>query len=161
LAPSDTDPDQIKTERFVVEHHIGSVVSMSFGEAEVCMASHLQREQHAVLRAATSHGITLLAASGDLGASNGAPPWPCSGASLIKAVSTPGSDPNVTGVGGTDLVANLKTGRYRRESVWNEGIDGGAGGGGFSSLYSRPSYQARAVRRSRRGLPDVVYSASS
>ena len=38
----------------------------------------------------------------------------------MLAASTPASDPNVTGVGGTELSANLTTGRYFSEMAWNE-----------------------------------------
>ena len=75
-------------------------------------------------------------------------------------MSIPASDPDVTSVGGTDLHADLTTGAYRNESVWNE-PNNGVGGGGFSSLYSRPVFQnGVAGVGSMRGVPDVTYSAS-
>jgi subtilase family serine protease len=166
LSPSDNDPDIVATERYVVQYAIGNVVSMSYGEAEQCMDSGLQEQQHALFRAGTSKGITFLAGSGDVGAAQfnsavaGGPPC-VGGGAYIKAVSTPASDPLVTGVGGTDLRADLKTGKYEHESVWNEGVNGGVSGGGFSSVYSRPSYQSGIHGAgSMRGVPDVALTAS-
>ena len=68
----------------------------------------------------------------------GAAQFSCDGSSFITAVGTPASDPFVLGLGGTDLRANLKTGKYESETVWNEP----AYAGGFSNVYSRPDYQA-------------------
>ena len=157
LAPSDNDPDLVNTERYVINHDIGDVISMSYGEAESCMDSQLHQQEHDLFNTATAQGMTLLAGSGDEGAAQ----YTCDGSSLMKAVSTPASDPNVTAVGGTDLKANLSTGEYHSESVWNEPAYGGASGGGFSSLYARPSYQDGVVDDPMRGLPDVALTASN
>jgi hypothetical protein len=77
----------------------------------------------------------------------------------MKAVSAPASDPLVTGVGGTALIADGLTGAYQSESVWNEPDIASAGGGGFSSVYPAPAYQAPLDLTSR-GVPDVAYNAS-
>ena len=70
--------------------------------------------------------------------------YTCDGNAYFKAVNTPASDPYVTGVGGTDLIADGTSGKYQSESVWNESTiegDAVAGGGGVSVLYTSPSYQ--------------------
>jgi hypothetical protein len=72
------------------------------------------------------------------GSGDGSGTVSCDGSSFITAVGTPASDPFVLGLGGTDLRANLKTGKYESETVWNEP----AYAGGFSNVYSRPDYQA-------------------
>lgn len=154
-AYSSADSDLLNVQRYVIQNHLGDVVSMSFGEAEQCMDSAIQAQQHSLFAAATAAGITLVAASGDQGAGQLA----CSGTGDIKAVSTPASDPNVTAVGGTDMVADLTTGTYQSESVWNEAAHG-SGGGGYSSLFARPAYQNAAVSGGARGLPDISYSGS-
>jgi subtilase family serine protease len=157
LARSDADADIVATERFVVSNNLGNVVSMSFGEAEHCMNPTLQLEEHSIFDEANDRGVTLFAAAGDYGAAQ----LTCDGSAYIKAVSIPASDPDATGVGGTQLHANLKTGAYHSESVWNEPAYGIAGGGGFSTLYPRPSFQNGVLRaNSMRGLPDVTYSAA-
>lgn len=157
LSPSDADSDLINTETYVVQHSMGDVISMSFGEAEQCMAPALQQQEHSLYKTATSKGVTLLAGSGDYGAAQ----LTCDGSGLVQSASIPASDPNVTGVGGTELVADLKTGKYGSESVWNDPTFPGAGGGGFSSVYSRPDFQDTANTNAMRGVPDVAYSSGS
>jgi subtilase family serine protease len=157
LASSDNDADLLAVQRYVVRHSLGHVISMSFGEAEQCMVASVQTQEHAVFRRAVASGITLLSSSGDTGAAEPS----CDGSTFIKAASIPASDPLVTGVGGTDLVANLKTGAYGSESVWNEPQYPLAGGGGFSSLYSRPAYQDGVSSNPQRGVPDVAMTASA
>jgi subtilase family serine protease len=156
LAPSDADADILATERYVIQHRLGNVVSMSFGEAEACMDPHIQATEHSLFAAATANGMTFLAGSGDSGAAE----LSCDGTTYSKAVSIPASDPSVTAVGGTDLHANLTSGAYIGERVWNEPFTPAAGGGGFSSVYSQPSFQGGAVGGAMRGLPDVAWSAS-
>ena len=157
LAASDADADLVSAETYAVDHHLGNVMSMSFSEAEVCMDPTLQAEQHKLFNKANAQGMTLFAAAGDYGAAQPT----CDLSSVMKSAGIPASDPDVTGVGGTDLVANLKTGNYQSESVWNEPAYPSAGGGGFSVLYSRPSYQDGFIHDSMRGVPDVTYSASN
>jgi len=157
LARSGADPDLVAVERYVIDHGIGDVISMSYGEAERCMNPQLRAQEHALFAAASSRGVTLVAGSGDQGAAQ----YTCYGSSYIKAVSTPASDPYVTGVGGTRLNADLRTGQYVSESVWNEPAYAVGGGGGFSSIYPRPGFQAAVAGvGAMRGLPDVAYEAS-
>ncbi len=173
VAKSNDDADILAATQYVSDHNLGDVLSQSYGEGEQCMNPSLLKAQTKLFRKMTSRGITLLASSGDSGAAQPS----CDGSSFIKAASTPASDPNVTGVGGTDLIATPPTGtqptstaanpsfevtpggHYISESVWNEGI-GDAGGGGYSVVFERPDYQARAVRGNARGVPDISYSAS-
>ena len=173
VAKSNNDADILAATKYVSDHNLGDVVSQSFGEAEQCMDPGLLKAQNKLFKKMTEQGITLLASSGDAGAAQPS----CDGSMFIKAASTPASDPNVTGVGGTDLTATPPTGtlpistatdpsfevtpggKYVSEIVWNEGI-GLATGGGFSVVYPRPGYQAHAVDSRARGVPDVAYSAS-
>lgn len=155
LSKSDQDPDIYSAQRYAVLHNLGDVVSQSFGEAENCMSPTIQRESHALFGVANALGQTVFASSADQGA---ALPT-CDGASFAKAVSTPASDPQVTGVGGTILDANGRTGAYHGETAWNEPQFSAAGGGGFSTLYDTPSYQ-RSLHLASRGVPDVAYNAA-
>ena len=173
VAKSNDDADILSATQYVADNNLGDVVSQSYGEAEQCMSTALLDQQHAIFQQMTDEGITLLASSGDDGA--GLPA--CDGNGLFKAASTPATDPNVTAVGGTDLVATPATGTqktsstaspsfetkpggdYISESVWNEGVEI-AGGGGISSVYDKPSYQDGAVSGDMREIPDVAYSAS-
>jgi hypothetical protein len=63
----------------------------------------------------------------------------------------PASSPHVLGCGGTSLHVN---GANISETVWNDGAQGGATGGGFSSLFPLPSWQTNAA--ASRGVPDVA-----
>ncbi|MHB8263478.1 MAG: protease pro-enzyme activation domain-containing protein [Acidimicrobiales bacterium] len=70
-------------------------------------------------------------------------------------VSALASDPYVTAVGGTTLES---VGSPPQESVWNNAMstpDGGAGGGGISTMWPMPSWQQDS------GVPGVVSSLSS
>jgi len=157
LAASDADTDLVSAETYAVNHRLGNVMSMSFSEAENCMDPALQAQQHKLFDKANDQGMSLFAAAGDFGAAQPT----CDLSSVQKSAGIPASDPDVTGVGGTDLIANLTTGAYQSESVWNEPQYPNAGGGGFSTLYSRPEYQDGFVHNSARGVPDVTYSASN
>lgn len=155
LAKSNDDADILSATRFAVDHNLGDVISQSFGEAEQCMDPTLMAAQHRLFAKAVAKRITLLASSGDDGAAQPT----CDNASFFQAASTPASDPNVTGVGGTILSADGLTGAYKSERVWNEPTFEVGGGGGFSTVYSAPGYQ-RAQHLRTRGVPDVSYNAA-
>ncbi len=158
LAKSDADPDILAAQQYAIGHNLGGVLSQSFGEAETCMAPSVFTATHQAFELAEQQDMTVFASAGDSGAA-----LPnCAGTGYIKSVSTPASDPLVTGVGGTHLYANYTTGVYYGETVWNnsgQNPDFGAGGGGFSTIYPRPSYQNSAQTGSAfRGVPDVTYN---
>jgi len=113
-ARSETDTDLVSATSYAIRHNLGDVISQSFGEAEMCAGESLIERQHELFQEASERGITLFASSGDKGAARQS----CDGKSLVKSVSTPASDPNVTGVGGTHLIAS-NTGAYQTETAWN------------------------------------------
>jgi subtilase family serine protease len=151
----------------VVDHNVGDVISQSFGEAEACMDPTLLSQQHALFAQAVAKGITLFASSGDSGASQ--PACDPKSTAALFAASTPASDPNVTGVGGTTLLADAATGAYQGETAWTEPFgcnppavaptDVNCSGGGFSTVYARPDYQSALQKNRARGVPDVAYNA--
>lgn len=167
VAPSNNDSDILNTTTYVVDHNVGDVISQSFGEAEACMDPTLLNEQHALFAKAVRKGITLFASSGDSGASQ--PSCDPNSTAALFAASTPASDPNVTGVGGTTLTADPSTGAYQSETAWTEPFgcnppavaptDVNCSGGGFSSVYARPFYQSALQKNRARGVPDVAYNA--
>jgi subtilase family serine protease len=107
--------------------------------------------------AAASH-VTVLAASGDTGAT--APG--SDGATLLKhrAVSWPASDPLVTAVGGSQLTLSQSGTRTAPDAVWNDGF--GASGGGVSQIFAAPLFQSdvESVTGNHRGVPDIAMSAA-
>jgi hypothetical protein len=125
---------------------------------------------HAALRVAARHHVTVIAASGDIGAVG----EPCqvvkglTGGAFppVKQVNLPAADPLVLAAGGTSLTADHKTGAYISESAWglpfgDPGSQFQASGGGLSSVIPRPSYQDdMAGIGAYRGVPDVAANAS-
>jgi subtilase family serine protease len=158
LARSESDADLLSATEYAIDHNLGDVITQSFGESESCADPALLERQHATFERAAARGITLLAASGDFGATN--PLCDASGIASVPSVATPASDPDVTAVGGTRLVADPVTGAYVSETAWCDRF--GASGGGYSAMYRRPGYQAPFIdSNGARGLPDVAYSADA
>jgi subtilase family serine protease len=167
---------QIETaEKYVIDHHLGGVISQSFSATEQTFptAQALLQLRGAYVDAA-AHGVTVLAASGDSGAAdvqaNETDYY------LHPVTSWPDSDPLVTGVGGTELHLNATGEHTSPDNVWNdtydaatqeyiEGDDGPnplAGGGGKSIIFARPAYQngVKAVVGQQRGVPDISMSGA-
>ncbi len=131
----------------------GSVISISAaGQAggEHCDTRAEVGQLNSALQAAAVHHVTVVAASGDVGAAG----EPChvieglTGGSFppVTEVSLPASDPLVLAVGGTSLTASHKTGAYTGETAWclpygTPGTQFQGSGGGFSRLFTRPGYQ--------------------
>jgi kumamolisin len=103
-------------------------------------------------------GISFVAAAGDNGAADCGPgqaPHP-----HRLAVDYPGSSPWATAVGGTNLDLTSSN-QIQSQLVWNDSTaqPGTGGGGGFSTLHHRPSYQNALVARNQRAVPDVAMLA--
>jgi subtilase family serine protease len=164
-AKSNQDADILAATQFAIDHHLGDVLSQSFGEAEQCMDPAIASAQHRMFAQAKRQHWTVFASSGDSGAAQPA----CSGDGAVLAASTPASDPFVTGVGGTTLNANGVTGAYIGETAWTEVFgcnppavdvsDVNCSGGGFSTLFKKPDFQNGLVPGPARGVPDVAYNA--
>jgi subtilase family serine protease len=170
-AKSDFDEDLIAALNYALDHHLGDVVSMSFGESESFLGNPdgldvIAAWQSAFQKAKQQH-VTLFASAGDWGSTN---PMDADGNVLpFQNISWPASSPLVTSVGGTNLFFGSATnadpnGTYQGEQVWNDGF--GATGGGMSSLIDEPLYQLATVGSSvnktlhkHRGIPDVAYNA--
>jgi subtilase family serine protease len=173
LAKSNQDADILSATQYAINNNLGEVISQSFGEGESCVDPNLMKAEHAAFQAANAKGITLIASAGDQGSAQPT----CDGSSFFLSASSPASDPLVLSIGGTQLHATpvvLSTttpptildtgGAYQSENEWNDGspgVNGDAGGGGFSHIYSRPSYQAPfGVPNGTRGVPDVAYNGA-
>jgi subtilase family serine protease len=170
IAPNNGGNALNLAESYAVDHHLGNVMSMSFGSAESAIAglgNNLQLQQAAaVYQSAEAAKISVFASAGDQGASNYGD---CSSCTTPNA-SFPASDPLVTAVGGTDLFINDK-GTYKSETVWNDANPSlcpfgctagvfGATGGAPSAIFSAPSYQQALSGQSARTTSDVAYNAS-
>jgi subtilase family serine protease len=157
-------PQIIKAENFVINHGLGDVITQSFGATEQTFpsAQSIFALRGAYLNAA-AHDVTVLGSSGDDGAtdatSDGTDLYP------FRVNSWPSSDPLVTSVGGTQLHLGANGFRTAPDNVWNDTAllnSPASGGGGLSTVFSRPFYQngvAGIVGHSR-GTPDVSMSAA-
>jgi subtilase family serine protease len=156
-AKTNSDADIQDAIDYAVDHRLGDVVSQSFGEDERCLAKDVLARSHATYARGTAKGMTFTASSGDDGSAQPT----CDGSGYSLAASTPANDPLNLAVGGTQLFADLTTGVYKSETTWNESlIYGAAGGGGFSTIFRKPSYQYGVVPGRYRGEPDVAYNAA-
>jgi len=179
-------PLMMNAEQYVVDHHLADVISQSFASAEGAFgsANSLQNLRHAFVSAA-QNGVTVLGAAGDTGTANAKKtPVHTEGSTLPgQTVEWPASDPLVTGVGGTALCTDATAtsggrvadnvsappacqGITQAEIVWGELSRGIATGGGFSSVFTRPTYQdvlptgSTAIATGSRGVPDIAFQGS-
>ncbi len=127
-----------------------SVLSISWGSAESGWTQQAIAAMGQAFQDAAQLGVTVCAASGDGLATDGV--------SDGKAhVDYPASDPFVLGCGGTKITASADA--ITGETVWNS--NGGGTGGGVSTLFALPDYQAKAgvpaagAKSGGRGVPDV------
>ena len=140
--------------------HRPTVLSISWGWPEFQSIQGLTWTQaamdavDAMLQEAVAMGVTVLAASGDSGASSGI------GDGKAHALF-PSSDPFITSCGGTSI-QNV-SGNNFDEVVWN-GF--GATGGGVSDFFPLPAWQTSAKvppsindGKVRRGIPDAAGNA--
>jgi len=131
----------------IVNQARANVISVSWGECEQLEGSSGAQAESTLFEQAAAQGQTIISASGDEGSED------CNGANGIPdprlAVDDPGSQPFVTGVGGT---TTSQIGPPPGQTVWNNGgnptglvgLQPGAGGGGVSALWRMQGYQASA-----------------
>jgi len=125
----------IDTYQQIADDDTASIVSTSWGTCESDPSGDPSAEQP-IFEQMAAQGQTVVSAAGDSGSSD------CNGITNNNlAVDDPASQPYVTGVGGLSVndISPLS------ESVWNTPVksgDPGAGGGGISSLWSRPTWQS-------------------
>jgi len=162
-------PQIIAAENYVIDHHLGDVITQSFAAPEAGFASAQQiLHLRSAYKNAEANGVTVLAASGDAGPS-GAKTLSAQGFAetyfLHRVAEWPSDDPLVTGVGGLELFLDAKGNPTQPPAVWNDTALFGspaAGSGGLSTVFSRPSYQngVKSVVGSSRGFPDISMSAA-
>jgi len=173
VANSDDTLDVAQVMREVLPKYPGAIVTQSFGMDETGPASDpsLVSTFSPMYLDVVRHGGTVLAAAGDLGASNGTEIeqilFPELGVTPSAMAAYPASDPLVLAVGGTEgnpypdgLLSDAGT--YGGEQAWNEISpfgDPGAGGGAPSAVFDAPPWQ-RSLHTKDRLVPDVSYNAA-
>jgi kumamolisin len=168
----------------IISDNRADIVTSSFGLCELYYTAAYNGGQdftfymdafHDAFKQGNAQGITFVASSGDHGS------YECANvadtAKIQQGVSNPANDPNVTAVGGTNLVTTSVppatattpyqwTSKYVSENAYDDQFDPAASGypndiwgsgGGISTYYSKPVYQYVVNTRSssRRTIPDI------
>lgn len=128
--------------------NVPGVISISWGGAERDWDAQDIAKMEQSFKIADAAGWLITVASGDNGQGDGAP-----------GLNTdyPGTSPYAVCCGGTTLtIVNGKP----VERVWNN-VNGGAAGGGFSTVFPSPLYQAGFLPTGvkTRGVPDLAANA--
>ncbi len=166
-AKSCMDDDLLTAITKVVNENKASLVTNSYGEPDQAESSALIAADEVVFLQGALQGISFLFSSGDNGdeLANTA----------IKQTDSSASDPYVTAVGGTSTAID-ESGALAGENGWgtetyalsDDGKSWTAGGylygagGGYSTLFNRPSYQngvVPAYAPAGRAVPDVAMNA--
>jgi subtilase family serine protease len=169
-----------------IESNAVDLLSSSFGGCELLYFPRYNGGQdyrgvlkafHELFLQGNTQGMTFLASSGDEAGKECPTPAYFAGqpTHFIPSVSFPSNDPNVTAVGGTNLVTVYLPGSldsaYATENAWSdpeipydiyglgEDVKGGVwgAGGGPSSMWPAPSYQSLVdtTNTTWRMIPDV------
>lgn len=136
-----------------------SVISISWGGPESSWTSQAMTAFDQAFQSAAAMEITVCAASGDSGSGDGV-------GDAADHVDFPASSPYALACGGTSLQST--NGKIAGETVWNDGANAGAGGGGVSTFFAVPLWQ-KGLRTTKtngaggplkfRGVPDVAGDA--
>jgi subtilase family serine protease len=128
------------------------VISNSWGECESLEGASDAHAEDTLLEEAAAQGQTFVSAAGDSGSEDCWSPPPGGNTNNSLTVDDPASQPFTIAVGGTSMAT---IGPPPTESVWDDdnpginysrfGVEQGAGGGGVSSLWPMPAWQAAAV----------------
>jgi pseudomonalisin len=167
---------------YIVNHAIAPALSLSYGSCEQEMGAAELAFYNDLWEQAASEGISVFVASGDAGAAG------CSSGSdnagTAAAVNGLCSSPYSTCVGGTEFDEGSNPAQYWSaanaanygsalgyipEVVWNESAaNGGMGmwatGGGTSTVYAQPAWQAETAgagaANGMRAVPDVALASA-
>lgn len=168
--------------QYTIDQGLSSVVSVTYGDCEPNWSATELAALAQQAEQANAEGMTILAASGDSGATDC--DYPATPKSIVTeathglAVDVPASLPYVTGVGGTEFnegsgnywsssnnSSNGSALSYIPETAWNDtsttnGL--AASGGGASIIYSKPSWQTGigVPNDNARDVPDIGLDAS-
>jgi subtilase family serine protease len=134
-----------------VVDNVVDVLNSSFGGCESSDTSFATATNQYAMQGAAI-GMTFAAAAGDYGSNE------CGRKHTIQGVETPAGGPEFISIGGTSLQVS-SNGAWGSEEVWNS--NGGAGGGGVSTVFNLPSYQQGIPNMiaSGRNQPDIALSA--
>lgn len=161
----------------IIDNKLAPIASISYGECESQTGAPQLISLNQLFMQANAQGMTVVGPGGDSGATDC--DYQVSIATQGLAVDFPASSPYVTGAGGSQF--NEGTGTYWNttnnadggsaisyipEAVWNETAEDdelGAGGGGASSFFTKPSWQTGTGVPDdfARDVPDIALNASA
>jgi pseudomonalisin len=165
--------------QYIVSHDVAPILTMSFGLCEASLGSSGNAFINSLWQQAAAEGITVFVSAGDSGAAD-CDPSSSARATHGRAVNGLCSTPYSVCVGGTEFndtahpslywssenAAGTQASAlsYIPETTWNESGSGGlwAGGGGVSTIYSKPAWQGGTgvPADGMRDVPDVSLSAA-
>lgn len=167
---------------YIVNHSAAPLVSVSYGSCEQQMGAAELAFYNSLWEQAASQGMSVFVASGDAGAAGCSEPTVNAGSQT--AVNGLCSSPYSTCVGGTEFNEGANAAQYWSttnswgyssvlfyipEEVWNESASNGgaelwASGGGASTVYTQPVWQANvngaAAANGMRAVPDLALAAA-
>jgi subtilase family serine protease len=140
----------------IANDNLAQAVSTSWGSCEAAAGEAKLNAEYYIFQQMATEGMSIFAAAGDSGSQDC---LPYGNAGL--AVDNPASQPYVTGVGGTSATLDASGGVIQSEAVWNDSHHIGAGGGGLSAVWPKPSFQtgygvANGYSNGMRQVPDVA-----
>ena len=125
----------------IVSQDRANIISTSWGLCESALDTYApgtREVENYLFEEAAAQGQTVFAAAGDDGSDDCAFDTPAP-LKPVLSVDDPASQPFVIGAGGTSLLTDAQP---PSETVWNDGVGGGAGGGGISDTWASPTWQA-------------------
>jgi len=161
----------LDTYNTIVGSDSANLITTSWGECEQLFdatSPGARQVENFIFEEAAAQGQTVIAATGDSGSDDCAttPFGSDSPVAPFLSVDDPASQPYVLGVGGTSLRSDIQPLGPLNEIAWNNGSQGGSGGGGVSVNWSSPSWQQGSgvpgvSTTLGRQVPDVSASADS
>jgi subtilase family serine protease len=135
----------------IVSQDVAKVISSSYGLCEALTGGTTINAENLLLQEAALQGQSFFISSGDSGSNMC---FQADQTNTTLSVIDPGGQPFATGVGGTTLFADsggsavfYTPGYTPVQGVWNDGFvnnKASGSGGGISSSFAMPSYQASA-----------------
>lgn len=141
---SDTPFAALDTYNQIVSDDTAQTVTSSWGYCEtdqLDLSPGALAAENLIFEQAAAQGQTVFNSAGDAGDDScsydsGFPTNP------VLSVDDPASQPYVVGVGGTTAV---NVDQPPAQQVWNDGANGGAGGGGISTIWAQPAWMPSAA----------------
>ena len=165
---------------YAVNNNVAPIISVSYGLCEAAMGTSYVQFMSALWQQAAAQGQSVFVSSGDTGAAG------CNSqadtVASVAGVNGLCSSPYSTCVGGTEFAEGSNPGQfwvagnsaaggsalsYIPETAWNESASNNglgliAGGGGASTVFSKPAWQTGVgvPADGKRDVPDVSLSAA-